>query len=128
MISNSRSYRRTLLRRPLVCKSIPPVPVPPPEGSYQIDVNAESNVVYDSQPGGASILPWSPDLPEDDPVSIDYAVDNGNLVGPQTIPNGSEEQATWTHDGIPGDHVIKARATFSNGAVAWGQDVIEVIP
>jgi len=127
MVSNAISHRRTMLRRPLVCLSKKIPPVPPIPGTYWVNVVADSNQAFPSQDVGFEIEPETTDLPPDDPVQLDYFVDDGDLTGPLTIPNQTSDYGNWTGSEILGDHWLYVRATFSNGGIAWGSDVVEVM-
>lgn len=127
MTSNSMSHRRTILRRPIVCKSKLVPPVEPPPGYYSCTVVPDSPTTPVGVPCGFSVLPEADVLPIDDPVNIDYLVDDGDLTGPATVPNYTEDYGTWTGSAILGDHWLYCRASFSNGAIAWGKEVVEVV-
>jgi hypothetical protein len=89
-------------------------------------VIAESNESFPGQANSIEVTPESDFLPDGDPVTIDYLVDSGELTGPPTIAHHDTQWADWSGSYVLGDHKLWARATFSNGAIAWGWDVVEV--
>lgn len=128
MPSNSLSHRRTIIKRPLVCKSKRKIIESPPSGYYAATLIAETNDTYDDQAVDCELGASSPDLPDNDPVAVDYHSNFGNFTGPSTILNNVQDTYTARFHGTPAyaDVLLKVRLTFSNGAVAWDDDSIWV--
>jgi len=128
MVSTGRTARRTMLRRPLVCKTKKPPPNPPPTGYYSLDVHADASYVYVDQGNTIEIHPETDQYPPGSEVILDYFPSRGEIDGPATMPSDGYINPWWGDSGQPGNVDVYVRATFPNGAVAWGHDAFSVEP
>ncbi len=117
MVSNSLSLRRSILKRPIVCKKGPPPipPLPPPVVDCSIIPATVTILTFELYPN--QIFASHSGLPDDDPVSVEYSAEAGTFSGPATIDNGQTRNSEYDAPGTAGVYTLQATFVFSDQTI-----------